>query len=438
MPNTKDADFLNMRSFLTSTNQIRLAIILTGNLALTTLIYFILFKLEILSSLPDEFNYLNWDVAFYRDIKDIGYVYAGSKASNMAFFPLFPYIWKLIQSSALQIGFFNFVLFACSFSLLIDKEKFETRYLLVLISIPCFIFFYLPYSESLFFFFGTLTIKGYKNDKFSFLIIGILGCCLTRAVSTVFIPMIIITEIVNWKTSKGIIAFPYKRILLCCLTALLAILIVVAIQGIQTGKWFYYLEAAKKFDRGLILPSLPFTTIAPEKILGIDGIAWVTGLVAVYFCLKWTIISFKYFLLKQDCPVVFDRAAYFSMLFVSAVFMIDTFFTNYIEGHTNLWSINRHLLCTPFAVCFINWFIKDYKKEKFDLYSLIIIFISGLFITGIYQYQFHIYFYVLFVLSIFLSKFFDKAAMLLYPLYVFNLILAVVFYNDFLSFKWVG
>lgn len=438
MPNTKDADFSNMRSFLTSTSKIRLIIILAGNLTLTALIYFILFKLEILSFLPDEFNYLNWDVAFYKDIKEIGYVYAGSKASNMAFFPLFPYVWKLIQSSALQIGVFNFVLFACSLALLIGKEKFETRYLLALISIPCFIFFYLPYSESLFFFFGTLIIKGYKDDKFSFLMIGILGCCLTRAVSTVFIPMIIITEIMHWKNSKDTVAFPYKRLLLCCLTALLAILIVVCIQGVQTGKWFYYLEAAKNFNRGLILPSLPFTTIAPEKILGIDGIAWVTGLVAVYFCLKWTLISFKCFLLKQDCPLVFDRGVYFSMLFVSAVFMIDTFFTNYIDGRTNLWSINRHLLCTPFAVYFINWFVKDDKKEKFDLYSLIIIFISGIFITGIYQYQLHTYFYVLFVLSMFLSNFFAKATMLLYPLYIFNLILVVVFYHDFLSFKWVG
>lgn len=426
-----------MRSFFISANKIRLAAILIGNLALVILIYLSLFELEVLSVLPNETNHLNWDVAFYRDIKDIGYVYAASKATNMAFFPLFPYIWKLVQLSALQIGIFNFVLFAGSFILLIGKEKFKAIYLLVLISIPCFIFFYLPYSESLFFLFGTIIINGYRNDKFTFLIIGILGCCLTRAISTVFLPMIIITEVLHWKNSNEI-PFPYKRILICCLAALLAIFIVVSIQGIQTGKWFYYLETAKKFNRALILPTLPFTTIAPERVLGIDGIAWVVGLIAAYFCIKWSIMSFGGFFLKQDYALAWDRSVYFSALFASAVFLIDTFFTNNIEGHTNLWSINRHLLCTPFAAHFINWFVKDCKKEKSDLYSLTIISLSGLFITGIYQYQHHIYFYILFVTAIFLSKFFERAGLLLYPLYAFNLMLAVILYHDFLSFKWAG
>jgi hypothetical protein len=421
-----------------SADKIRLPMIFIGNLALVLLIYLGLFKLNVLSVLPNEIGYLSWDVAFYRDIKDIGYVYATSKATNMAFFPLFPYIWKMVHLSALQMGVFNFALFACSFIWLIGKEKFKAIYLLVLISIPCFIFFYLPYSESLFFLFGTLIIKGYRNDKFNLLIIGILGCCLTRAISTVFIPMIIITELLHWKNSKELIAFPYKRILVCCSAALLAILIVISIQGIQTGKWFYYMEMAKKFNRALIFPSFPFTTISPDRVLGIDGIAWVVGFIATYFCIKWSIISFGSFFLRQDYPLSTDRSVYFSALFISAVFLIDTFFTNHIEDRTNLWSINRHLLCTPFAVHFINWFFKDCRKEKPDLYSLTIILLSGLFITGVYQYQLHIYFYLIFVTAIFLSKFFDKALFLLYPLYAFNLMLAIVLYHDFLSFKWAG
>lgn len=427
-----------MQSFFNSAINIRLIITLIGHLALSALLYCILVYLGIFSLLPNEINYLNWDVAFYRDIKDTGYIYEGAGPSNMAFFPLFPYLWKFIEFSALQIGVFNFAIFAGSFSVLVAKRGLETKYLLVLISIPCFIFFYLPYSESLFFLFGLSIIRGYRDNKFIFVITGILGCCLTRAVSIVFIPVIIVTEILYWKSSKEIFVFPGRRIMICCLLALLAILVVVCLQGIQTEKWFYSLEAAKNFNRALIFPALPFTTLAPERILGIDGVAWSTGLIAIYFCIKWSFCFLRGFLFKRRYMLTDDRSVFFSALFLSSVFLIDTFFTNYLGGHTNLWSIDRHLLCTPFAVHFIVWFVKDCGEERIDLYSLALIIFAGMFITGIYQFQLHLYFYFLFFTAVFLGKYFAKARLLLYPLYAFNLLLAVVFFHDFLSFKWVG
>jgi hypothetical protein len=426
-----------MTRFLKWTTGNNVPFLLIGNLIIIVAIYAAFYQLNIFHYLPTEYNLIHWDANFYKEIKEIGYIYKPSQPSNMAFFPFFPLVWKFLGSSALLVSVVNTVLFSCSLYFLIGEERFDAIFFLAVISLPCFIFFYLPYSESIFFFFGVLLIYGYKERKDWVILIGILGCCLTRAVSTVFVPIIVVTEVLNWSQSGSKVTY---KVILQCLTACLAILITVIVQGLQTGRWFVFLQAAKGFDRDLAVPRAPFTTISAGKILGTDSLAWLTGVIATYFCVKWGIALLRKIFLnvKVNPQIGEDRSVYFSALFLAAVLVIDTFFTNKINGHTNLWSINRHLLCTPFLVCFINWFYRGYKASTLDCYCIISLVIIALYLTGVFKYPNHICFYLLASAAFFISKFLAKAKLLLYPLYVVNLFLFVIYYHDFLQFKWVG
>lgn len=426
-----------MTSFFKMIN--KKALFISGvNTILMIFCYFMLYKFEIITVFPNDQNIVSWDAVWYNQIRESGYRYLPFQVSNMAFFPLFSLFWKVTQFSSIHVSIFNAIIFMISFSLLIGKGKFKTVYLLVLVSLPCFIFFYLPYTEALFFLFGTFIIMGYRNNSMSLLIIGIFGCCLTRAVSTVFIPILILTELFCWDNSKDRFSDVLKRVFIYCAVALLCILIVVLIQGVQTDKWFYYIEAVKYYDRHLIFPSIPFSTYSPEMVLGIDGIAWVLGIIAMSFCLKWGMGYMRNFFYENGSGQIVDRSVCFSALFLSSVVFLDTFFTNNIGNSTNIWSINRHLLCTPFAIYFINWFRADYNIKKYDIYSTLVILILGLFITGIFKYPHHIIFYFLFSTSLIVSKFINKASLMLFPMYIFNLVLFAIFYYQFLSVKWIG
>jgi hypothetical protein len=416
-------------------------IILIANILIITLTYAIFAQLGIIITFPNESNLVSWDSVWYEEIKDWGYVYRHQQMTNMAFFPFFPMFWKISNFSAIQMSLFNMVIFTISFTLLMGTGKHKIMHLLVLSSLPCFIFFFLPYSEAFFFLFGTLLLMGYNKGSTALILIGILGCCLTRAVATVFIPLLIVTEIICWHRDSCSLTQLFKRILLYSSIAVSSILIVVLMQWVQTGKWFYYLEAISYWNRQWIIPKLPFSTISPEKVLGIDAVAWTVGVIAAYFSIKRGFAFLQrlgIFKISQNKIQSVSRSECFSALFLSAVLVVDSFFTFNINNGGNLWSINRHLLCTPFAVYFLYWFLVKYKVKPIDFYFIIAIVALSLFVTGIFRYQYHVFFFLVFFFSLIISRFIPKLYWGLYPLYIINIILFVIFYQDFLSIRWVG
>jgi len=406
-----------------------------------SLVYFLFFKLGIIKTVPDSNNVIKHDADWFFSIRKYGYSYVDGQMSNMAFFPFFPYFWKWSHLSSLQICFVNLFVFTISFLVLMGSGAYKVKYLMIVSSIPCFLFFFLPYSEAWFFLFGTLLIVGYRRKSRVLQIIGIFGCCLTRSVSTFFLPAIIITELLAYKRSAITRRELIINILINTLACLSSILIVVVIQGFQTGKWFYYIEVQKYWKRHWIFPSFPLTTISPNKILGIDAIAMVLGMVALYFCLKWICQWLKQVVFKRadsNSNQEVCRSVYFSALFLSAILIIDTCFTYNIEGRTNMQCMNRHLMCTSFAVCFLNWMHKDYEAKWKEGYVIVFILIGGIFLTGIYSYYHHVIYYLIFCSSFFLYKFLPKLESVFVILFFFNIFFMVIFYQDFLNDLWVG
>ena len=398
-------------------------------------VFFILLKLNFTQTIPDNLNLLNWDAKWYNSIRESGYIYVQDAQCNLAFFPLFPFLWSLLGLSPLWISLFNGILFQFSFYLLLRKEQFSYDFFLFLLIIPSFIFFYLPYSESLFFLFSTFIICGYKSKSNAMKFLGFFLSSMVRSVSVIFIPAIILTELLaptedfNWK--KRIFKAGFN-----CLASLSGLAVIIFIQGLQTGKWFYFTSVLKYWDRKWIIPQFPLTTGNPSKMLGIDGISFIIGLCAIFFCFKWTI---EFFLAKKESnrnlPPVH---VIFSALFMSAITILDTFHTHNAGNAANLWSINRHLMSTAFTVMFLHWLYAHYQptiREKL-FWSFLLVF--GILITGVYIYPLLTLYYVVFFLIFIALKF--KAlepVVFLLPL-ICLLSIQLLILEVFLSFNWVG
>ena len=251
-------------------------------------LYYLGLHYGIFSKIPDETNLLNWDAKWYYLIMKRGYIFVPSRTCNLAFFPLFPYIWKLTMLSPPLISLFNFIIFLISYYYLIKRFSISLPFVLFTLSFPSFIFFALPYSEATFFAFSLLIVVGFLEKNEKMLVLGFFVTSLIRSVSIVFIPAIIISEILSKNLHKSSIKEKLIRVLPKVLASLTGLLSSALIQGIQTGKWFYFFEIQQFWRRTWLFPKFPLTTYAPEKIMGIDAISFCIGTMAIAVCVKWS------------------------------------------------------------------------------------------------------------------------------------------------------
>ena len=342
---------------------------LAVHLMMVILIYFIYSYYNVFLKLPNNENLMQFDAQLYHEIGSRGYKFIPNKPSNLAFFPLFPYLWNLLKATPVVVSLINIILFAFSFSLLDHQEyNFNISKTLSILSLPSFIFFAVPYSESLFFCFGCAIIVGYRINSEWLKYLGFFGASLTRSVSVIFIPAIIVCEIFNKRglpRSVGILNA--MKLILVNITALL---VVAYVQYYQTGKWLYFIEVQQFWHRKLSLIKLPITTMSENRLMALDSLALVFGTVAcIYLLIYFRSIQtrFKFFEI--------DNAVLFSILYIAAITVIDLLFTSNTGG-TNIWSLNRHLIATPFFITFYYWLTKRanlFPREFVALFCIIII-----------------------------------------------------------------
>ena len=131
----------------------------------------------------NETHFLRFDSILYQDIKNNGY----HDDWLCAFFPAFPYFWKLLNASTIGISIINSLIFIFSFSALVLVYKMDWKRHLFFLSMPSLVFMFVPYTEALFFAVGTLLIIGLNKNKLSFILIGLLLGSLVRPTTFVFI-----------------------------------------------------------------------------------------------------------------------------------------------------------------------------------------------------------------------------------------------------------
>lgn len=257
----------------------RWLLLLLGHIAVMTIIYSVLYCFEVVKQLPSDQVLGRWDAGWYQFIRDHGYSYDESKQSNVAFFPLFPYFWRCTGLSLLGISIVNLLTSLVGIALLVAALPCTRRQGLLLASVPLLLFTWVPYTEALFYLFGALLLVGLHRQHLGWLLLGLLGCCLTRAAATFFVPALCFAELLAWLDTRATKAGA-RNLLLGLLVMALAIGSVLWFQHAQTGEWLGFYKTQRHWYHEWRLPLLPLHSTAWKRMEWLDAISLAAALSA--------------------------------------------------------------------------------------------------------------------------------------------------------------
>ncbi|HEY4784755.1 MAG TPA: hypothetical protein VIH57_01845, partial [Bacteroidales bacterium] len=298
-------------------------------------------------------NFLHWDAAHYQHIRDHNYDAKAGEAS-FAFFPLFPWIWKITHLNAVVISLFNYVLFAISLLLLssvfvsknIPREQRLLLYALALL-LPGTVVFNMPYTESVFIF--TFSLACYflkKGIRWMFMFFLVLFA-FTRPAITIILVSLISTDVYFTLTGKGYQIKPFK-IAMRIVPILLGTVLALYIQQLYSGgNWFKVFEVQRNWGYHAFQFPTKFDDWSKEgysmSVFTLLGVF----LPAVYYLISSFLKKFTTRPQRPEDNKGFEKDKEY--LFVLSLFYLTgiTLFTLFFRGGS-LNGLQRYALATPF------------------------------------------------------------------------------------------
>ncbi len=408
--------------------------------------YAALYFLGIFKVIPSLENISQWDTGWYSSIVKDGYSYIENAQCNIAFFPLFPYLWKFTQLSVIGMSILNYIFLCIGFTLLYRAFNLSTKELFILLSTPSLFFCYVPYSEALFFLSCSIFLYGIQKEMSFLCIVGLGLACLTRSVSILFIPGILFSWLLI-TTSKN--KMSHIRIIVYLLaTAIASTLLVNYIQYLETGVAFKLFEVQLQWGHIFSWPEFYLTTWDGVRLLWLDGLAFYTGIICLLYCIYY---SYDYFINKKTSPI---HASYLFSLFYLAASTLVVFFYSGKDGAggTSIYSLNRYIFATPFFSVFIIFLLR--KTEVTRTHWMVLILSSivcwsffGLFsqLNGLdyifipvikTQQYFALMTAYAFLYLLMTSK--KTTPVIWYGVYLINIALQLFLLNSFIQGKWIG
>jgi hypothetical protein len=281
-----------------------------------------------------------FDALHYLTIKNEGYY-----GIEVAFFPLFPLIWKVLSLSPLGISILNAGVYFLSVCLLFRHFKFSDKQKFLALLTPGLIFFIVPYSEAFFFCAASMLVIGISKRDLRLTIVGLFFCVICRPSFTVLFPALILMELFS-QNPKG----KWKRVLIYFLVILIGSFIVALIQYVGTGKWFEYFSVQSVWDNELRIPTLPLRSWGYEAVIMLDGVALLIGVVSGLVLLQ-SMITGK----TTDMSDVLKL----SLAYLGGMSLLVLFFRG-----GSLFSLNRFIFCSPFFFIVVGTFFKDKMTLK--------------------------------------------------------------------------
>ena len=342
------------------------------------MVYSLMSAFSIVEYFPSTENLINWDAVWYQKIATKGYVYYTDKQSSVAFFPAFPLFWRTLGESPWAAVFGNVLVYVLSASLLFKHLKVTLQLKLLVLAGGPMIFFFLPFSESVFFLFGTLLLIGLKEKKLMFLFLGILGAGITRSAVVVALPSFLFMSIMIWNKEDK--STNLKRTSIIALALILSVFVSVFVQWLDTGEWFVFIEVQKHWGHGFGFPEFPFWSLGRHSI-NTDVAALVIGAI----CGVEVLILFlnKLNILKNRELNTIEATEYFSLGYCLAIALYVFLF----QGG-DLHSLNRYIFATAYYWFFVFYVVKNQKTMLPILIGCIVIFqiAAGMFLNvGIYR-----------------------------------------------------
>lgn len=327
---------------------------------------------------PNAVNLRSWDVVFYDSIAHGGYKH---NSDNTGFFVLFPLLWKISGLNIWGICLLNTLCFALGFAFLSRALSVTDKVMYLLwLTLPPVYFFFLPYTEALFFLLGAIILYAVKKERPVLLWISLFLISLVRPTASMLIPAFLAMELwgnTKQQVLKGLLKVAYLYVL----PILLALALFVWWQYHETGIWFAYFKTQSTvWGHVFSWPGIPLTNIAggDTRYHWLSCIAILVDLLALVFVLRCGITWLRR-KVPQDKALVLS-VAYLAMLLVNLLFMNP----KYGNQTSNIMGANRHSLANPFFFLFLYHLTQIRYTKKHILYFFL--FLNAFWIlTGAYH-----------------------------------------------------
>lgn len=388
---------------------------------------------------PNSQNLIQWDAGWYFSIVQNGYQFIANAQCNVAFFPMFPMVWKLGGFSVVAISLFNIMCFIAGILVLSKTYNFTNQEFLIALSFPSLFFCFVPYSEAIFFLSTSILLLGFNKQSKKLIFLGLLLTGLCRSTSMLFFPAFLFVELATIYPERNF-KIAAKNILQYTAIAALSIFLVAIIQYCYTGRWFDFLFVQKFWNKAWQMPKLPLTTWGGSRLLWLDGVALLFGLGALVLA-GWYIINlFKKKLLITDKSVLFSMAYLITISGITLLYSVT-------GEQTSIYSLNRYIIATPFLTAFVVFISRIFfgsRKVLIGFSAGLIIFTTFLFGLTHYIFEFNNLalegigiFSAYAVFNLFLIvKIKDTPYAL--ACYLLNMALQLKLINWFLNGEWVG
>jgi uncharacterized membrane protein YiaA len=397
-------------------------------------------------------NLLVWDSKWYLDIAKNGYWYMADSQSNVGFMPLFPYVWKLSGFNVTGISFANLCVFLLSAIMLGKCFGKDNWVVLIYLSLPSVVFFYIPYSEALFFLFGSLFLVGLRKQNRTLSVMGLFLASMTRGAFVFFLPAIIVMETVDSYGRSQEVSKSITNIALFSTATFLGGGAVGLVQWFQTDKFFPYFEAQRvHWGHQFSWPRLPFTGIDATATTWLNGIAFWFAVMAccILGSAAWKTVFKKIRPPRISKPLLFSTTFLFLTCVYSVLFNVtgDAFPSGKAGQGTVLFSLHRLVMATPFFFVFLIFLLDGLKPSCRGITYGILSSIGVWFLFGAYRplgglgsIQSILYFFSMTAyVSLFLLSGTDYRKISGPLLYVINLsIQGYVFFRLVVEERWVG
>lgn len=289
--------------------------------------------------LLSEQAFLNWDTEHYNSIRANGYTFM-----TTAFFPLFPWLWRILGVSARGMAAVNLGGFIGVFSLLSTWFRWSWQELLLAVSVPMLCFMGLTYSEALFFLGGALVLRGWQKQQLVWLGLGLLLCGLTRSTAFVLAPAVVCTAYLTRSSGRQFLTQAAVGIGASGAGLLLS----VYAHFLDTGRWFAFFEAQRQiWNNRLRWPSLPLSSWGGDFSTRCEAVTLLFALAASIYLVRLVLKQTAKQPAEQWAPVLF------SLLYVAGVTVI----TVATKGG-GLISLGRYVWATPFGLLPLVWLLR--------------------------------------------------------------------------------
>ncbi len=360
-----------------------------------------------------------WDIEHYLWIANNCYC-----DFRLVFFPGFSWLWRILDLGIIYISLFNGLMFIFSSSFLAFFMKMNLNRFVVLNSSISGIFFFIPYSESLFYLFVSIGVIGLIIPA-RIIGLGFFGASITRSASTLFI-LSSIASCIKFNKTRFIHFEKYELIKTgkILFFSMLGLVIIGVLNYIESDSAFSFYEYQKIWDNKIGLPTLPFRTWG-------SGIAHQLDFLALASVCILTVVALN------RCSIFKANMIYRYSFWYLVGFTLITLM--YRGG--SLHSFNRFVFCSPFFLV-LGSFALD--KVTINKNRILILFFGLVILSLLFGSYVHIQVFLKYIAaSIYLIVFIVAANQKkISPISIFALLINIVIfiwlYNSFYLGEWIG